>query len=86
MNPGQALRSLGAAAAFIPMTPTHAWSGNVQGQKKGGAQGDARVRYPELASIHQIPFVLGLPAAASVMASFPGTMVDSCLSLCRRSA
>lgn len=42
---------------------------------KGVAENDASLSYPELACFHQIPFMLGLPTAAPVVASFPGTMV-----------
>lgn len=42
---------------------------------KGVAENYASLSYPELARFHQIPFMLGLPTAAPVVASFPGTMV-----------
>lgn len=50
---------------------------------KGEADNYASLSSPFPAYIHWIPFVLGLPTAVPVGASFPGTMVDSCLSLQR---
>lgn len=57
------------------------WSGNFQRLKKGKgvANNYASLSNPGLAGVHQIPFMPGLPAAAPVIVSFPGTMVDSCL-------
>lgn len=44
--------------------------------KKGGKgvarKNDASLPDPELARVHRIPFMLGLPTAAPVVASFPG--------------
>ena len=49
----------------------------------GAAHNYAGLSDSELARIHQIPLMLGRPTATPVIPSFPGTMVDSCLSLCR---
>lgn len=91
VNVGQVLCSLVAAPSSLPLQRLCWWLRHTCGveiskgrrKEKGVANNYASLSYPGLACIHQIPFMLGLPTAAPVIASFPGTMVDSCLLLCR---
>lgn len=83
MNLGQVLRSLVAAPSvyrcsiYPDDSDTHVeWKfPKARRQGKGVAENYASLSYPGLACFHRIPFMLGLPTAAPVVASFPGTMV-----------
>lgn len=91
MNRGQVRCSLVAVPSayrcsiFADDSDTHVeWKFPKAEEKgKGVANNYAGLSYPVLACIHQIPLMLGLPTAAPVILSFPGTMLDSCLSPCR---